>query len=379
MHCIESLDAFRVVVPLAEPLFVWGKVITEREFIFARAHAGGQTGLGYGLGRVAGIVEIIERHIKPLVVGRPAHAIRPAWDAARRAMRMIGDAGAFARALSVVDLALWDLHAKLLGVPIWKLLGGDRRDVPCLAIAGYYSPDDPVGKVRRDAEALAAHGYTRFKMPIGEDRDLDAQRVRAMREAVGPDALIGVDASGAFDSIKQALHAWRAIERFNIAFLEDPFPADSWPLAMALAQRSDVPIAFGESLSAPSAIQALGSPDGVDIVRPDATHQMGLTGYLQAIAPALESHKTIFPHYFPDVHAPLVAALGGAWVEESPAEADTVGFRLLRAEQPRIRSGTWQVNDQPGFGIVWDEDALQRFCRPAPLTSTKSRPAPGAR
>ncbi|MCS6848990.1 MAG: mandelate racemase/muconate lactonizing enzyme family protein [Anaerolineae bacterium] len=363
MPCIESLDAFRVVVPLPEPLFVWGKVITEREFVFACAHAGGQTGIGYGLGRVAGIVEIIERHLKPLVVGRPAHAIRPAWDAARRAMRMVGEDGAFARALSVVDLALWDLHAKLLGTPMWKLLGGDRRDVPCIAIAGYYRPDDPLGKVRRDAEALAAAGYTRFKMPIGEDRDLDVQRVRAMREVVGKDALIGVDASGAFDSVKQALDAWRAIERFDIAFLEDPFPAGSWQLAIALAQRGDMRVAFGESLSAPGAIQALGSPDGMDIVRPDATHQMGLTGYLQAIAPALESRKTIFPHYFPDVHAPLVAALGGAWIEESPAEADTVGFRLLRAEQPVIRSGVWHVGERPGFGIVWDEEALQRFRR----------------
>ncbi|WP_304515803.1 enolase C-terminal domain-like protein, partial [Candidatus Roseilinea sp. NK_OTU-006] len=198
MHLVESLEAFRVVVPLPEPLFVWGRVITEREFVFARAQAGGQTGIGYGLGRVAGIVEIIGRHLKPLVVGRPAHAIRPTWEAARRAMRMIGEGGAFARALSIVDLALWDLHAKLIGVPIWKLLGGEQHEVPCIAIAGYYQPDDPVGKVRRDAEALAAAGYTGFKLPIGEDRDLDVQRVRAMREVVGKDALIGVDASGTF-------------------------------------------------------------------------------------------------------------------------------------------------------------------------------------
>ncbi|WP_169239270.1 mandelate racemase/muconate lactonizing enzyme family protein [Candidatus Roseilinea sp. NK_OTU-006] len=364
MHLVESLEAFRVVVPLPEPLFVWGRVITEREFVFARAQAGGQTGIGYGLGRVAGIVEIIERHLKPLVVGRPAHAIRPTWEAARRAMRMIGEGGAFARALSIVDLALWDLHTKLIGVPIWKLLGGEQREVPCIAIAGYYQPDNPVGKVRRDAEALAAAGYTGFKLPIGEDRDLDVQRVRAMREVVGKDALIGVDASGTFDSVKQALDVWRALKPFDIAFLEDPFPADRWSLAIALAQRGGMPVAFGESLSAPDAVQALGSPAGVDIVRPDVTHQMGLTGYLQAITPALESHKTIFPHYFPDLHAPLVAALGGAWVEESPAEADTVGFRLLRAEQPLIRSGMWCVNERPGFGIVWDEDALQRFRRP---------------
>jgi L-alanine-DL-glutamate epimerase-like enolase superfamily enzyme len=364
MPIIESLEAFRVVVPLPTPLFVWGKVIAEREFVFARARAGECIGTGYGLGRVAGIVEVIEHHLKPLVVGRPAHAIRPAWDAARRAMRMIGEGGAFARALSIVDIALWDLHARLLNVPIWRLFGGTKRDLPCIAIAGYYQPDDPLGKVRRDAEALAQAGYTRFKLPIGEDLQLDIQRVRAMREVAGKDASIGVDASGAFDSVIQALQAWRALEPFDIAFLEDPFPANQWPLAIELAQRTEVPVAFGESLCSPEAIQALGSPRGVEIVRPDATHQLGVTGYLQGIAPALEHHKTIFPHYFPDLHAPLVAAFGGAWIEESPDAADTVGFRLLRASLPNIQAGLWRVGDEAGFGIAWDEDALQRFRQP---------------
>jgi L-alanine-DL-glutamate epimerase-like enolase superfamily enzyme len=358
---IESLDVFRVIVPLPEPLFVWGNVIKQREFVFACVHAAGHIGTGYGLGRVAGIVETVERHLKPLVVGKPAHEIRPIWDAARRAVRMIGEGGAYARALSIVDIALWDLHARLLGVPIWQLLGGARRDLPCIAIAGYYQPDDPIGKVRRDAEALATAGYTRFKMPIGEDNALDTKRVAAMREVVGRNAMIGVDASGSFDSVKAAVAAWRALEPLDVAFLEDPFPITQWPLAMDLAQRGEMKVAFGESLSSPSDVQRLGATSGVDIVRPDATHQLGVTGYLQSIAPALETHRPIFPHYFPDLHAPLASALGGLWIEESPDQADTVGFRALRATQPVIRDGMWQVSSGPGFGIEWDEDALRRY------------------
>lgn len=363
MHTIESLEAFRVVVPLPEPLLVWGNVIRQREFVFARARAGDQVGTGYGLGRVAGIVETIERHLEPLIVGRPTHAIRSIWTEARQRMRMIGEGGAFARALSIVDIALWDLHAKLLNVPIWRLLGGERRDVPCIAIAGYYRPDDPIGKVRREAEALARAGYTRFKLPIGEDASLDAQRIAALRDVVGPDAMIGVDASGSFDALKDALDAWRALERFDLAFLEDPFPVQRWPLAMALARRTGIRVAFGESLSSPAAIQRLGAADGVDIVRPDATHQLGLTGYMQGIATALEGGRPIFPHYFPDLHAPLVVALGGAWIEESPLEADTVGFWPLRARPPMIERGMWPLSDAPGFGIAWDEEAIQRYRR----------------
>jgi D-arabinonate dehydratase len=358
---IEALEVFRVVVPLPEPLFVWGKVITQREFVFAQAKCGEHTGTGFGLGRVAGIAETIERHLKPLVIGTAPHDIRNVWNKARGQMRMIGEAGAYARALSIVDVALWDLHAKMHGLPLWQMLGGAKRDLPCIAIAGYYQPDDPIGKVRRDAEALAKAGYTLFKMPVGEDIALDAKRVGAMREVIGRDAMIGVDASGSFNSLKDAMTAWRALEPFNVAFFEDPFPIQHWPLAMALAQKHEVSVAFGESLSSPADVQQLGSHAGVDIVRVDVTFQLGLTGVAQGMATALENNKPIFPHYFPDLHAPVAAAFDMKWIEESPDEADTVGFRVLRATQPVIERGVWRLNDRAGFGIDWDDDALQRY------------------
>ena len=361
MTLIDSLDVFRVVVPLPEPLFVWGNVIKQREFVFARVRSGNHVGTGYGLGRVAGIAEAIERHLRPLVVGANTHDIRRIWTAARASMRMIGDGGVFARALGIVDIALWDLHAQLLNMSLWQLLGGARRDLPCIAICGYYQPDDPMGKVRRDAERLTQAGYTRFKLPIGEDIDLDVRRVSALREVVGKDAMIGVDASGSFDTLKQAQVAIRALEPCGIAFFEDPFPATHWQLAIELARTQPLPIAFGESLSSPHDMQQLGASNAIDILRPDATHQMGITGFMQAIATATENHISIFPHYFPDIHASLAAAFGAAWIEESPDEADTVGFRVLRATQPLIQRGAWSLSDAPGLGIDWDEAVLVRF------------------
>jgi L-alanine-DL-glutamate epimerase-like enolase superfamily enzyme len=124
-----------------------------------------------------------------------------------------------------------------------------------------------------------------------------------------------------------------------------------------------VKIAYGENIALPSVLQRLGRADGdgIDIVRPDATYQLGITGYMQSIAPALENRVTVFPHYFPDLHGPLVGGLGGDWIEESPAEADTVNFQLLRAEQPKIREGVWYLNEKPGLGIAWDEEALSKF------------------
>jgi len=258
-------------------------------------------------------------------------------------------------------VALWDLWAQALNAPLWRLLGGARSAIPCLAICGYYREGDPVGAVRRDAERLIARGYTRFKISFGADLQLDLQRLGAMREVIGPDLLLAVDASAAYDSVKDALAVWRVLERFNVAFLEDPFPAHDVAKVIELAQIGSCRIAFGESVSDLKQLQQLAQT--VDVYRPDATHHLGITGYLQTVPTALERGTSIMPHYFPDLHAPLIGALGGTMVEESPAEADTVNFRALRAEQPIIQDGLWQLSERPGLGIAWDETALARYRR----------------
>lgn len=358
---IAALDTFVARVPLDDPLVVFGRVISERDFIFVRIRAGNVVGTGYAFTRDAPLEHIVRTRIAPLVVGRPAGATRAIWDAARAAMRMVGEEGYFARALAVVDIALWDLVGQLVGAPLWRLLGGASASVPCLAIMGYYREEDPLGAVGRDAEQLVEAGYTRFKIPFGMDAGLDRRRVELLRGIVGPDAIIALDAGAAFNSIKEALASLRQVERYDIAFLEDPFAAAAWELAGKLAQASPIPIAFGESLASLRILQRLSGHDGVDILRVDATHQMGVTGYLQAAAAAQKGGVRLFPHYFPDLHAPLLGALGGEMIEESPDRADTTGFRHLRAAPPDIRGGTWHLTERPGFGITWDETAIERF------------------
>ena len=355
---IEALTTWKVVVPLPEPLRVWGRTIASREFVFVRATAGGHTGTGFALTRNMPIGVVVEQQIKPQVVGRPATAIRAIWQGVRDGARMTGDTGILARALSVVDIALWDLLGQLLNTPLWRVWGGAQQQVPCAAICGYYKLEDSVGSIRREAERLVEAGYQRFKVPFGEDHDLDVQRIRALREVVGREAMIGIDASGVFNNLKDVLKAWQSIERFNVDFLEDPFAASQWELALQLAERGPMKVAFGESMTSPQGMQALSA---LDVLRPDATVLHGITGFLQGIAPALERRASLFPHYYPDLHAPLVGALGLMMVEESPAEAETVGFGVLRATQPKIQGGIWHLTERPGLGIDWDEDALRHY------------------
>jgi L-alanine-DL-glutamate epimerase-like enolase superfamily enzyme len=359
---IAWLETRRIVVPLAERISAPGLDVAEREFVMVRIGAGGKTGTGYGLTRGAQLDRLIMHHLAAGVLGRPAGSIRAIWDAARRSVAMLGECGIFARSLSLVDIALWDLHGQLLAAPLWRLLGGHHSLIPCWAITGYYRRDDPVGAVRRDAEALLAAGYRAFKLPIGLDRDLDVRRVAALRAVVGPGARVAVDAAGAYRSTKDALAEWRWLEGFGVEFLEDPFPATAWRQAARLAQRAPFKVAFGESVVAPENLARLGTDEGVDILRLDATVHLGVTGFMMFANMALETGRSVFPHYYPDLHAILAAALGGIEIEESDPLADTVGFhRLRRASGPPITDGAWQVGEDPGFGMAWDEDALDHY------------------
>lgn len=358
---IDRLEAFPVVVPLPEPIKVFGNFIREREFMFVRVYAGQFCGTGFGLSRGFALEEIVRRQIAPFVIGQALGSHRQIWDVCRRSMRMIGETGAYARALSLVDIALWDAWAQSLNTPLWRLLGGAQAAIPCMAICGYYREDDPVGAVRRDAERLAAQGFTRFKISFGADLQLDIQRLAAIRAVIGQDAMLAVDASAAYNSVKEALAAWQAVERFNVTFLEDPFPAHDVPKVIELSQSLACKVAFGESVSDLKQLQQLAQQ--VDVFRPDATHHLGITGYLQTVPTALERGSRIMPHYFPDLHAPLIGAIGGTLIEESPPEADTVNFRVLRGEQPIIQNGIWGLTERPGLGIIWDEDAVAHYRR----------------
>ena len=348
---ISAIETQLVVVPLAERLSAPGVDVVEREYVVVRIKAGDVYGVGFGLTRGAQLDATVMRHLARHVLGRPAGSIRAIWDAARRSVAMLGECGIFARSLSLVDIALWDLQAKLLGVPVWRLLGGSAAEVPCRAIMGYYRRDDPVGVVRREAERLMAAGYRAFKMPVGLDAALDRQRLAGFREAAGAGARIAVDASGVFRTVKDALAAWRWLEPFDIEFLEDPFPATAWRQAVRLAQVAPFKVAFGESVVAPENLGRLAGGEGVDILRLDVTAHLGVTGFMMFANMAIENGRHVFPHYFPDLHAPLAGALGNLEIEESPKEADTTGFRRLRSRQPAIVDGLWRLDE--GRALVW--------------------------
>jgi L-alanine-DL-glutamate epimerase-like enolase superfamily enzyme len=247
--------------------------------VVVEAYADGAVGLGYTYTDGAA-AELVREKLAATVEGRDAIAVGAAHEAMGRALRNVGRPGLAWCALSAVDLALWDLKARLLDLPLVRLLDSVRDEVPIYGSGGFctYGPDD----VAEQLGGWVADGIPRVKMKVGRDPEADAARVGAARAAIGPDAELFVDANGAF-SRKQAL-AW--VERYavewGVTWFEEPVSSADVEGLRLLRDRgpAGLDIAAGEYAYVPrDFVNLIGA---VDCLQADVTRCGGITGFLRA-------------------------------------------------------------------------------------------------
>jgi L-alanine-DL-glutamate epimerase-like enolase superfamily enzyme len=247
--------------------------------VVVEAHADGIVGLGYTYTDAAA-AELVRGKLAETVEGRDALAVAAAHEAMGRALRNVGRPGLAWCALSAVDLALWDLKARLLDLPLVRLLDSVRDEVPIYGSGGFctYGPDD----VAEQLGGWVADGIPRVKMKVGRDPEADAARVSAARTAIGPDAELFVDANGAY-SRKQAL-AWaeRYAVEWGVTWFEEPVSsADVEGLRLLRdCGPAGLDIAAGEYAYVPrDFVNLIGA---VDCLQADVTRCGGITGFLRA-------------------------------------------------------------------------------------------------
>src|SRR5918994_6744513 len=198
MERVDGIEATTRTIPTETPesdgTFEW----EETTVVIARVRAGGEVGLGYTYAD-ASVAGLIESKLGPALAGRDPHAGAACWEAMRRALRNQGQTGAGAMALSAVDIALHDLRARLLGVPVHRMLGPARDAVPIYASGGFCSWDEE--RLREWCAEAAPAG--RVKIKVARDPDADLDRLRAAREAA-PGVELMVDANGAYGTVAQA-------------------------------------------------------------------------------------------------------------------------------------------------------------------------------
>jgi L-alanine-DL-glutamate epimerase-like enolase superfamily enzyme len=357
---IQSLKISSVYLPLKTPISD-AKVLTGRQkpmteiaMLFVEVQtAQGHTGLGFSYSKRAGGPGQFAhaREIAPALIGENPNDIAKCWDKLCWAGASVGRSGISTQAIGAFDVALWDLKAKRAGLSLAKLLGSQRDSVRCYNTSGGFL-HTPLDELIVNAKASIARGIGGIKLKVGQpDWQKDIERVSAVREALGADACIMVDANQQWDR-PTAQRMCRAFEPFNLVWIEEPLDAYDYEGHAALAATFDTPIATGEMLTSTREHFDLIRHQSCDFLMPDAPRVGGITPYLKVAAQAEFVGVMLAPHFAMELHIHLAAAY--------PTEPWVEHFEWLEPlfnERLEVKAGRMIVPDRQGLGVSLSEQA----------------------
>jgi L-alanine-DL-glutamate epimerase-like enolase superfamily enzyme len=273
-----SVSAYSIPTdaPEADGTYQWDRTV----LVLVEAAAGGTIGIGYTYADAA-TARFVADHLTPPVIGRDPFDVPAAWVGMNRRVRNLGRPGGAAMAVSAVDVALWDLKAKLLGQPLCKLLGAARDAAPVYGSGGFTSYSDR--QLRDQLGGWARQGIPRVKMKVGTHPEKDLDRAKTAREAIGDRVELFVDANGAY-SRKQALAFAKRYADLGVTWFEEPVPSDDLDGLRLIRDRgpAGMDIAAGEYGYQPLYFRRMLEAGAVDVLQADATRCGGITGFLKA-------------------------------------------------------------------------------------------------
>ncbi len=357
---IDAVECGHYRIPLPHPLSdsTHGE-ITHFELITVRVRDGdGAEGLGYTYTVGAGgraIRALVEKDLAPLLAGEDAGRIERLWERMWWALHYVGRGGLAVHAISAMDIALWDLKARRLATPLWRLLGGHDPRVP--AYAGGIDLQLPLEDLLRQTQDNLKLGFRAIKMKVGRPSLAeDLERVRAMREAVGPEIVLMADANMRW-RVDEAIRASRALAEFGLYWLEEPTIPDDLSGHARIVREGALPIATGENLHTLHEFQHLMDAGGVDFPEPDVSNCGGVTVWMK-VAHAAEAHNLpVTSHGVHDLHVHLLAAVPNS----SYLEVHGFGLERFIAEPLRMVEGAATAPERPGHGVELDWSALEQL------------------
>ncbi|WP_040808014.1 L-talarate/galactarate dehydratase [Nocardia concava] len=327
--------------------------MTEVAVLFAEiTTAAGFEGLGISYSKRAGGPGQFAhaREIAPVLLGEDPSDIAKIWDKLMWAGASVGRSGLAVQAIAAFDVALWDLKAKRAGLPLAKLLGAHRDSVRCYNTSGGFL-HAPIEEVLDRATESLSDGIGGIKIKVGHpDHTVDLARVTAVREKIGDQVPLMVDANQQWDR-PTAQRMCRAFEPLALTWIEEPLDAYDFAGHAHLSRTFDTPIATGEMLSSVAEHTAL-IEAGIDIVQPDAPRVGGITRFLDIMNHASRRQLQLAPHFVMEVHVHLAAAYPlEPWVEHFE------WFNPLFNERLEIRDGRMHLSGRPGLGVTLSDQA----------------------
>jgi L-alanine-DL-glutamate epimerase-like enolase superfamily enzyme len=301
-----------------------------------------------------------------LIVGEDPFEIERLWHKMYRGNIYGGRRGVGFHAMSGIDMALWDIKGKALGLPVWKLLGGGfHQRIRCYASSLWGPTPD---KTRELASRYRSQGFTAVKFgwdPMGRDEATDIALVREARKGLGDSVDLCIDAGLVWDA-KTAIQRARRFAEYNPFWLEEPLRPDDYDGYAKLAAATDLRIAAGEEESGRAGFIELMDRGRVDVVQVDLTRCGGFTEAMKIAALAWDRGLPVANHGFTtyiNVTAALhwLASVPNALICEFVSEEETNLREFVTKQKLRARDGYLDVPQEPGLGIELDEEAITKF------------------
>ena len=298
---------------------------------------------------------LIEEYLAPILSGRDPDETERLWQDMWWKTHYAGRGGHVTSAISAVDIALWDLKARRLGTPLWRLFGGYDPNVP--VYAGGIDLEFSIDELLAQADGFRQSGFRAIKMKVGRARlREDIERVARMREHLGDDFPLMVDANMKW-SADEAIQAARAFRQFNLVWLEEPTIPDDVVGHARIVRDGGVPVATGENLHTLYEFQEMIMAGGVTYPEPDVSNCGGMTTFRKIAALAEANNLPVTSHGVHDLTVHLLAAAPN----RTYMEAHGFGLDEYMAVPMTISDGHAVAPDRPGHGIDLDWDALAAF------------------
>lgn len=332
----------------------------------------GVTGVGFitGLGFVAGaemaiVKNVVDTALRQLIVGEDPLFTELLWDKMFRSCIRFGRKGAVLRAISLVDIALWDLRGQHFSAPVWQLLGGHKTTIPLYGSGGHYQTGEvSTEKLEEEIRELLSLGYRGIKMKVGGQTPReDLRRVAAMREIIDPDVELMVDANEGW-SLHEAHQFARAAEDLGLAWLEEPIANDNLAGYRYLSEKTSIPLAAGENEYTRYGFQQL-IESGVLVCQPDVTRVGGVSEWMKVAHLASARGLPVVPHGVHELHVQLAAACTSTPMLEyfphtSPIQAFISECIIGPESLLTPKNGRVEVPTGPGLGLQYDWPTIER-------------------
>jgi L-alanine-DL-glutamate epimerase-like enolase superfamily enzyme len=297
----------------------------------------------------------------PRLIGRDPLETEALWQEFFHYLRGVGRKGLSFCALSAIDTALWDLKGKIVDLPLYRLLGGNQPRVPVYASGGWTSYDDD--QLVDEMKGMVARGFQAVKFKVGVEggRNLnrDVTRVRKVREAVGPDIRLLVDANNGFDAAS-AIQLANRIREYDITLFEEPVFADDIPGLARFRRGTDIPLATGEHEYTKFGVRDLLLAEAADIVQVDGARAGGYTEMLKCAALTQAWNVKFAPHAMENIHHHLVAAVPNAFMLERLLMFEGVTAQVFKGAPVPV-DGFMTAPELPGLGLNLDEDFIRDY------------------